>query len=342
MMTVKALGEDIPYNVADYDIENVWDLCDAGAGVHVGVADTGWPSSHVKNQGDLKHAMSQGRDFTKSRNGINDLNGHSSHCCGTIGAKYANGRGICGVAHSVDAIDTAKVLGDGGNGSDQSVAQGVEWLVDEGSMLINLSLGSPYPSDRIKRACEYANKHGVLLLAAAGNEGAGRDTVGYPAKWDNLAVAVGAIDQQQHLATFSSTGPSVDVVGPGVRIKSTYLNGQYAELSGTSMATPWLTGCFALRMAYMIKNGLEPRISVPEALKLIQVVSDDLGRGGLDQQYGWGVPQVRKLVTHGITADKPKPTPGPSPGPAPKPQPAVAYIQGNVNGKDGKFIFVED
>jgi subtilisin len=206
-----------------------------GKGVIVAVLDTGAP-----NHPDLAGRVKASKDFTRSSSGAADRQGHGTHCAGTIAA---NGR-LPGVAPEADII-AGKVLGDQGEGGVDGIAAGIRWAVDSGAKVISMSLGGPSQDSYIPPALDYALSKGVIILAAAGNEGPREGTVGFPGGYKQC-IAVAAVDSSLNTAQFSSRGRAVYVAGPGVNIKSTFLNGQYATMSGTSMATPHLAGIAAL------------------------------------------------------------------------------------------------
>lgn len=317
-LSVLALGDDLPYNIVDYGIDKLWLQYGAGEGVTIGVADTGYPSSHIGPGGDLEGVFLGAKDFTGEGDN-NDTHGHSTHVCGTIFASPNNGRGIGGGAWKAKGY-TARCLGRNGNGSDKSVADSIRYLADMGCDLINCSLGSAEPSQLIKAACSYAISKESLPIVAAGNEGP--NTVGFPAQFDAFTLAVGAIDRSRRLAGFSSTGPSVDIVGPGVQIRSCYLNGQYAELSGTSMATPWITAVVAIRLGYERKMSQGKPVTLERIKQLLRETVDDLGKLGADPQFGMGVPRVGEFVSRGVVILPPIVVP-PVPPIIPVPDPVV-------------------
>lgn len=126
-----------------------------------------------------------------------------------------------------------------GEGYVSDIIAGIDWAVQNDIDIINLSLGSDTPSNMLKDVLDMAYSKGILIVASAGNTGyePHTSTVGYPAAYDSV-IAVGAIDQSNKWADFSSVGPTVEVTSPGVDILSTYLNNSTKRLTGTSMAAP--------------------------------------------------------------------------------------------------------
>lgn len=218
--------------------------------VHVAVVDTGVDGSHP----DLNVVAEEdlvGKRTGDRANGT-DPNGHGTHVAGTIGA-YADGAGLVGVAPGVP-IHAVRVLGADGSGYFTDIVAGLEYVADNPQIrVVNLSLGgsgTPSADDPLAVAIQRLEDSGVVVAIAAGNEG--QDTRGVvPAGFD-LGVVVSAYDTRsggRGFASFSNHGDAVDVAGPGVQVESTWPDGQYARLDGTSMATPHVAGAAAVYFA---------------------------------------------------------------------------------------------
>lgn len=252
-----------------------------GRGVTVCVLDTGAP-----NHPDL--TVKAQRDFTGSRSGSADRQGHGTHTAGTI---CAAGK-LPGMAPEATLI-TAKVLDDGGSGGVDGIAAGIRWAVDQGAGVLSLSLGGPARDSFIPPALDYAESKGVIVIAAAGNEGPREGTVGFPGGYAKV-IAVAAVDAGLIVARFSSRGPAVFVAGPGVAVKSTYLNGQYATMDGTSMATPHVAGLACLWIA---AHPEIPKTDRPRKFReALIAASKDLAPPGRDTATGYGFPDAVKLT----------------------------------------------
>jgi subtilisin len=237
-----------------------------GAGTRVAVLDTGGFQSHS----DLAGNAEQCKDFTFPngiRNGsCDDKNGHGTHVSGTILANAgSDGKGVWGVAPE-SKLWSYKVLGNGGFGSSDDIAAAIRHAADEGvrlgyNVVISMSLGSSSNSTLIADAVTYAVGKGALVVAAAGNSGPDPDTIGYPGALDNV-VGVAALEDVQESGTyraadFSSRGNpdtdgdyviverDVEVSAPGRSVESTWSDGGYNTISGTSMATPHISGLAA-------------------------------------------------------------------------------------------------
>lgn len=212
-----------------------------GEGVRVAVLDTGVDPDHP----DLAGAIERTRDFTGE--GIEDLNGHGTHCAGVIAARR-NEIGFIGTA-PLAMLLIGKVLRDSGGGTLQAVADAVRWAVDEKVDIISLSLGAPEGDAALHEAIHTALAKGVIVICAAGNSGAlFANNIGYPGRYGSV-ITVAAHDQHGQPSGFSSRGAEIDFMAPGQDIWSTYRQGGYAKLSGTSMATPFVAGLAALVLA---------------------------------------------------------------------------------------------
>lgn len=251
----------------------VWAQGYAGQGIIVAVVDTGvdythpdlddniwinsgeFPNDGIDNDGNGFVDDIFGWNFVDRTNQPFDEDGHGTHVAGTIAAEN-NGFGITGVAYNAQ-IMPVKVLGPNG-GTYADVAAGIRYAADNGAQVINLSLGGNTSSYSVTEAVRYATERGAVVVMASGNEG--RVQPSFPA---NLArtwgISVGAIDWNNHLATFSNRAgwtPLDFVVAPGVSILSTTPNSTYSYFSGTSMATPHVAGVAALMLS--ANSSLQP------------------------------------------------------------------------------------
>ncbi len=228
-----------------------------GNGVRVAIIDTGVDCAHP----DLNCNLSDGANMTNAATPPMDDNGHGTHVAGIIAGQGKDG-GVFGVAPRVTLIPV-KVLSADGSGNLSDVVSGIYWAMTHGAQVINMSLGAPTAATALEQAVHKAYQAGVVIVAAAGNDGenASRSgetsTVDYPGAYP-WVIAVAASDRKDHIAPFSSFGPAVDITAPGDNILSTVPNG-YEKMSGTSMASPHIAGVAALAIA----SG----ISGPESVK---------------------------------------------------------------------------
>ncbi|MFV2057558.1 MAG: S8 family peptidase [Thiohalomonadales bacterium] len=233
------------------DIPEVWKQT-MGEGVKVAVLDTGIDSDHP----DLKSAIVESADFTGD--GIEDASGHGTHTAGIIGARL-NGVGFVGVAPKCELI-IGKVLDNNGSGTFEWISEGIDWAVQSGADIISMSLGGPGSTQGLYRAIHLALAKGVHVICAAGNEGSmSQNSIGFPGRY-GAVITVAAHDRNGNRSGFSSRGGELDVMAPGSNIWSTYKDGGYAELSGTSMATPFVAGLAALLIS---KHKAQPDSKTP-------------------------------------------------------------------------------
>jgi subtilisin family serine protease len=229
--------QETPWGVARIGAPSAWAHV-TGKGVRVGVVDTGVNMSHLDLAGNVK----AGFDAISETEGVEDDNGHGTHVAGIIAAAD-NGFGVVGVAPEAH-IYAAKSFDSKGKGMASDIIQGIAWCMEQGVRVINMSFGTVDSGKALELAISKAAEAGILLVAASGNTG-GQNSVLYPAR-DPHVVAVAASTKDDQIAAFSSSGPEVDITGPGTDVYSTYTGQRYKTLSGTSMACPHVTGVAAL------------------------------------------------------------------------------------------------
>ena len=214
----------------------------------------------------------RGWDFINGDNDPMDGNDHGSHCAGTIGAVGNNKEGVVGVNWDVSLVGL-KIFSDAGSTTVDAIVEAIEYSTLIGVDVTNNSWGGGAASEPIKAAISEANDNGIIFVAAAGNSRSNNDTSSaYPSNYelDNI-ISVAATDSKDALANFSSYGSqTVDVGAPGVGIYSTRPNGRYQNLSGTSMATPHVTGLVAL-----VKSQF-PKASMAELKNRIIYLGDEV------------------------------------------------------------------
>lgn len=250
-----------------------------GEGIRVGVIDTGADVNHP----DLKDRIAEYINFSGDGT-LKDLSGHGTHVCGIIAASY-NGIGVIGVAPKCD-LYVAKAFNSDGSGSSKAIADSLKWLISKKVHIINMSFASDKPSELIYTEIKKAYENGIILVAAAGNDGTD-GSVGYPAKWDEV-IAVTAVDFDMRFAGFSSSGKEACISAAGKEIYSTYPGGGYKRLSGTSMAAPMISGAAALLQSKAERRF--SRILTPREMELLlYMYADDYGKDGKDDRFGYGV-----------------------------------------------------
>lgn len=224
----------------------VWDESKQGEDIVVAVIDTGIDKDHP----DLEDRIIDGKDFTDTGD-FDDDNGHGTHVSGTILASL-DGQGVVGVAPKSQVL-ALKALNAQGAGTIEQINNALEYAINwegqngEKVNIISMSLGGQ-PNDQEHQLIKEAVQNEILVVCAAGNSGDGNpDTPerAYPGAYEEV-VEVGAVNFSREIADFSNTNKEIDLVAPGVGIISTYIGGRYAKLSGTSMATPHVSGSAAL------------------------------------------------------------------------------------------------
>jgi serine protease len=270
--------------------DKAWDLLTGAPGVKVGIVDNGVDYAHP----DLAYAFTPGDlgyDFVgNDADPRPDLPSHpeafhGTHVSGIVAAAIDNRIGVAGWAQV--QLYGVKVLSDSGTGNTTSLASGIRWAVDRGCRVVNMSLGGQSAPTPLVEACQYAVANNVLLIAASGNEGS--QSVNFPGAL-NECVAVGALDPGSYIATFSNRGAQVELCAPGVDITSTVPGGTFSQASGTSMATPEVTGVAALAIAH------DPAMTAAEVRALLAAASVDLGTPGRDYSYGYGLANARRTL----------------------------------------------
>ncbi|PTL37595.1 S8 family peptidase [Alkalicoccus saliphilus] len=240
-----------------------------GAGQVIAVLDTGCQSDHPDLQNQIIGGKNFTRDYGGDENNFEDNNGHGTHVAGTIAAEE-NGNGVVGVAPEAKLL-ILKVLEGSGGGDMQGIIDAVNYAVSwrgengERVRVMNLSLGGPQDIPELHEAVKNAVLEGVSVVCAAGNEGDGNldtDEFAYPGAY-NEVIQVGAVNFDGKLTKFTNTNDEIDLVAPGEYIQSTYLEGGYSELTGTSMAAPHVAGAVAL-VTNWAEEGFNRQISEAE------------------------------------------------------------------------------
>ena len=264
-----------------------------GEGVKVAVLDTGAALEHP----DLKGAIVDAANFTGSPS-VEDRAGHGTAVCGVIGAR-ADDRGIVGVAPRC-RLYVAKVLGDDGSGRYEWITRGLEWARRYRCDLVNLSLGGPVDHPVLKQEVRRCYEAGMILVAAAGNEGDENPNrpADYPARYPEV-VSVGSVSFRKVKSGFSNLGADVVALGEGVY--SLWPPRGYRRWWGTSFSTPIVTGILALGIEYVRKQrakGLNVEgITPANVSEWLHKASLDLGPEGFDRFTGWGLLSAQKLAS---------------------------------------------
>lgn len=258
-----------------------------GKGIKVAVIDTGVDPNHEDLQGAVIKTLnttSEPYAFT---------NGHGTGCAGIIGARK-NDKGILSVAPDCQII-AIKALTESGNGSMTDIVEAIHLAIAEGVHVINMSLGGGGGTPALQSAVEKAAAAGIYVICSAGNSGTD-NSVGYPARYPQ-AYAIAATNQSNKVSAFSSRGQEVDIAAPGERILTTWKNGAYAVVSGTSFSAPYVSGCFALFCEAKIKMD-HPRL---------KATAIDIEEPGQDHKSGYGLINPFEIIKRYKNLAEPKP-----------------------------------
>jgi subtilisin len=282
-----AIAQSQPWGIDRVDADTAHANGETGNGADIAIIDTGIDSDHP----DLQANIGAGRAFTRCKGSPKDCrydwdddNDHGTHCAGIADADD-NNQGVVGVSTEA-TLHAVKVLDKRGSGSLSDVAAGIQYVADQGWDVASMSLGASSGGQTLKDACTYAYDNGVLLVAAAGNDGPCTDCVGYPAAYDEC-IAVGSTASDDSLSGFSSTGPEVEIAAPGTDIYST-VPGGYDTFSGTSMATPHVSGAGGQLMANGSTN-TEARSQLTSTAEDVGLGSNESGAGLLDVAAALGL-----------------------------------------------------
>ncbi|KHD87271.1 MAG: subtilase [Bdellovibrio sp. ArHS] len=309
--------------VAGVDIgaEQAWDITTGSKDVIVAVIDTGVDYNHPDlinnmwtNEAELNGKPGvddDGNGIIDDIHGANFVNanaptgnplddhGHGSHCSGTIGGTGDDGKGIVGVAWNV-RIMGVKFLSASGSGSLDGALKGIDYATKMGAKIMSNSWGGGGYSETLKQAIERSNAAGALFVAAAGNESNNNDaSPTYPATYDVPNVlSVAAVDNRGQIASFSNYGKTkVHVGAPGVNIVSSITGGKYDSWSGTSMATPHVSGMAVLLAAN------EPNLTAIEMKERIIATSKPIA--GLRGKSKGGMVNAYAMLTNTLPAPDP-------------------------------------
>lgn len=299
----------LQWHLKQIGMEQAWDVSSGASTTVVAVIDTGIAYETYRKNGKRYYkapdlgttCFVQGYDYVENDTHPNDDHSHGTHVAGTVAQSTNNGTGVAGVAFG-SCLMPVKVLNRYGSGTHANIAKGIRFAADNGARVINLSLGGSASSQTLLDAVAYAYNKGVIIVAAAGNNGT--NVVSYPAAYDSYVIAVGATRYDETLAPYSNFGTSLDVVAPGGDTSVDQNSDGYGDgvlqntfdpntkktsdfgywfFQGTSMAAPHVAGLAALVIS---KGNATSTADVREA---IESTAKDLGVAGKDTTYGWGL-----------------------------------------------------
>ena len=299
----------LQWNLPLINLPDAWDVS-TGEGVTVAVVDTGVnPFGNDSFGSRLDNRVLLGYNaIWKTRGGL-DVESHGTIVAGIIGQETNNGIGTAGIAFNTKILPV-KVLWFTGEGLNSWIIHGIRWAANHGADIINLSLGGFFRSRAMEDAVNYAYEKGVTVVAAAGNDGMGE--IIYPAAFENC-IAVGAVNYDKTLTSYSNYGVALDLVAPGGSLtedqngdgigdgilqecfeRSGFFGFKWnpCYATGTSMAAPHVVGVAAL-----IKSR-HPEYGPDEIRQVLQDTAEDLGAPGWDERYGYGLVDAYAAVSY--------------------------------------------
>lgn len=313
---------DRPWEDKLLDPARVWPVT-RGAGVRVGVVDSGVDSDNPH----LRRKVFAGQDFVRDQPGARfDCAPHGTPVASIIAGERLEGTGFHGVAPDARIVPARIADTDEIEGGPAVVAAGIQYTVDSGVSVVNLSLTLSQDAPELRRAVEYAQAHDVLVVAAAGNNRAEGNPRPYPAAYPGV-LGVGSIDISGARAADSQSGDYVDLVAPGVKVTACTPGQGHALWEGTSFATPFVAGTAALvRSAW-------PHLTAEQvADRLVRTASVSQG-GARSPEYGTGIVNPYRAVTDTTLAGEAASTQA-SPVPGPRTDPVAEKREADRRAAD--------
>lgn len=274
---INSLGDDftIDWGVDTINAPKVWNKT-KGEGVKIAVIDTGIDMNHP----DLKDRLVSSINMHTRTKDVTDYSGHGSMVAGLIAGRRT------GVAPRSE-LYIAKVLDGNGYGRAVDILNGINFAIESKVDILCMSLGIPRELPlSIKKRISQAHREGIIIVSASGNSNI--NIVEFPASYDEV-IAVGGIDKSLKRADFSNYGDGLDLVAPSVGILSTYKDGNYARLTGTSMASPLIVGSIALAISYYRNQGI--KLNSTNVRDLFKKISERR-----TSDYGYGVMDLTKII----------------------------------------------
>ena len=313
--TSNGFDEEKQWYLPKINAPDAWDITTGSENVVIAILDTGinynhpdlsakmWTHGEIPSNGQDDDGNGyiddvNGYDFVNYDSNPMDDHGHGTKVASVAAASTNNAMGIAGVSW-VSPLMAVKVMDDNGLGDFANIAQGLIYAVDNGASIVNMSLGTLILSKAsisltMDEAIDYAYKQGVTMVAAAGNNGI--SSISYPAS-NNKVISIGATDSQDMLASFSNYGSGLDLVAPGVYIRTASLSNGYTYSSGTSAAAPVVSGVAAL-----IKS-VTPILTPAEIRGRLVKYADKVGgvtynASGWHSSYGYGRVNARRIFVN--------------------------------------------
>jgi serine protease len=327
-----ASAPDDPYFGNQLDLSAIavpaaWLRTTGAHGVVVAVLDTGIDATHPELSGHLVpgfDALTGVADTATDFSPTDDDEGHGTHVSGTVAATADNAQGIAGIAPNVSLMPV-KILDATGTGDFRGMVTGMNWAIEHGARIITMSLGGtldPSAVVQLQPTFDAAYAAGAVVVAASGNDGATIDQ--YPCNFIHVICVGSTTRDGSAVSTFSTRTSALALVAPGESIVSALPGNRYGYGTGTSMATPHVTGAVALL------RSIDPAISVDQVVADLTTTARPLVAGGRNAESGYGLLQVGPALDvaaggtpiAGATPTPTPPTATPTPTPAASPTPS--------------------
>ena len=262
------------------DAAGAWAITTGDERVIIAILDTGVALDHV----DLRDNLLDGLNQADGNANASDVHGHGTAVAGAAAATADNGKGVAGVAWGCSILPVRVTRSDG-RAASAVIAKAIISATRRGARVINISFGPLQTDKTVLAAAQLARNSGSLVFISSGNDGKRKSTSANAA-----ALFIGAVDSSNKLASFSTNGPFIDFVAPGVRVLTTDIDGDYSPINGTSFSSPIAAGVAAL--VWSVEPDLRP-VTVEEILRSTAV---DLGACGRDDKFGYGAVDARAAV----------------------------------------------
>lgn len=305
-----------------------------GAGVVVGVIDTGVEATHPDLRGQVLPGVGLGKGAGPAGAAV-DSDGHGTGIAGTIAAKGGGAMRALGIAPAAKILPVRVV--DKGYATTAAIDDGIRWATDHGARVINLSVAaSTAAPDSTREAVAYALGKDVVVVAGAGNRPEGHTIVGTPANIPGV-IAVGATSESGGLWSGSVTGPEMVITAPGVEVvapgsRAAGIRSGYVAGTGTSSATAVVSGAAALIRARF------PRLKAPDVINRLITTADDAGPAGRDDQYGYGRLDILRALTARVPSVSANPLGAPQASASARPGDLAAGDDARPNPLTGEAI----
>lgn len=258
-----------------------WKLETYGNDIKVAVIDSG-----CFEHEDLKNNLLEGKNYLTGTTDVTDNNGHGTHVSGIIAAEM-NDVGIVGVAPKAKIVPL-KCFDPSHDTYVEDILDAIYDAVDVyGCKIINMSWGLKNDDPFLQEAIDYADSKDVILIAAVGNYGS--TTMYYPAAYENV-IGVSSVGIEKNKSSFAQYNKSVLVTASGEKVKSTYKDGGYQILQGTSQAAPMVSGLAAVALS------MNEDMTSEEFRQLLTETAEDLGENGYDVKFGYGLVNEEALI----------------------------------------------